>query len=747
MENRSSESGAAFLVRGYNASLWDTSFGPFSLESLTPRELDSEVNVAPNSSADLAASTPTCASQAIRASRSSIRPGIGPIFNAFTGADVTCRVPPAPRADVTVSSSTLSSIAREYTAAQYQRISSPAQHQCVGHLICPVNTADAENLGLSPVTQNPHFSCPPLPLLETRVDSGCLPPQSIPYGTLFLTQPATLSHWTSPILCPNSIDDGHFHLSARDLTTTVDAIGADGDSGSGSSPVPCNPSSWPTTHDSPLSNSAVSQNTVNDGHGRTVSTVSTHVAVQVATAPDPLSSTSKRPRTSSPMTTFPIVHYKPSGCTVTKSPRKRPAFEEVVPPAMSSKALRQVLLQDEHGNVKGAMMTFGNRIKTRAVFSEEKRQRTTQARREGVCQRCKHAKRQCDLAQQQSLYISCSHCARTRIYKNAARFPCFRAGLVDVLFFRSGPASNEPFFTRRNTVYALGDLSKPDAPARTLKLTQHIGSHQLMVYASEFDPLPGDVICYKWRDRGQLRELKIPPFCLTNIRQVQVNLFQYIASTKWAYLKSLENEDELTWMTVSAAMSYVKTRPDSLVADALDLWAISRIIEIPWEMCGSDTLGVSPVRDPTSPHYRKILIPPMMDTQLDQIAIQLILNPLRDRVVRKFEQLITPAKPEAWWEIYLSAFILLNHIERLAKHSVEHARTHTMPSKFSNIPFLEGAFHTAKSILARFHFVCNGSAPLRLDWTSPKVASMARLEPDQVEFLQRTQAMIAARGS
>lgn len=185
-------------------------------------------------------------------------------------------------------------------------------------------------------------------------------------------------------------------------------------------------------------------------------------------------------------------------------------------------------------------------------------------------------------------------------------------------------------------------------------------------------------------------------------------------------------------------------------------------------MCGADTLGVSRINDASSPHNGKIPIPPIMDTQLDQIVIQHMLNPLRATVIEKFEQLITPAKAEAWWEVYLSAFILLSHIEHLAKHSADHARTHTLPvsliahphfdehavaddvacqSKYSNIPFLESVFHTAKSILARFHFVCNGSAPLRLDWTSPKVASMAKLEPDQVQFMKRTQAMIALRGT
>ena len=170
------------------------------------------------------------------------------------------------------------------------------------------------------------------------------------------------------------------------------------------------------------------------------------------------------------------------------------------------------------------------------------------------------------------------------------------------------------------------------------------------------------------------------------------------------------------------------------------------MIEIPWEMCGDDTLGVSQINDPSSPHNGKTPIPPIIDTQLDQIIIQNILTPLRENVITKFEKLITPAKPEAWWDLYLSAFILLNHIERLARHSVFQARRHTMPGKFSNIPNLEAFFHTAKSILARFHFICNGSAPLqKLDWTASSVVAMARLGPEQVRFMQTTQVLIAEK--
>ena len=45
---------------------------------------------------------------------------------------------------------------------------------------------------------------------------------------------------------------------------------------------------------------------------------------------------------------------------------------------------------------------------------------------------------QCDIAQKDSLYVSCTLCTCTKIYKNAPRLPCFKATLGDVLFFRSG---------------------------------------------------------------------------------------------------------------------------------------------------------------------------------------------------------------------------------------------------------------------------------------------------------------------
>ncbi|KAK0645707.1 hypothetical protein B0T16DRAFT_457705 [Cercophora newfieldiana] len=455
----------------------------------------------------------------------------------------------------------------------------------------------------------------------------------------------------------------------------------------------------------------------------------------------------KKRKLKSPPPTLEIIHFRPDGSTTEDRSRKRRAKDSEAGIAGSPRTLKKVTYEDENGEMRGAMMTFGNPEHHRSRFTPEKRQETKLARREGVCSRCQGSKRKCDLALKESLYVPCTRCSTSKLYKNVSPMPCFKSVLKEVMFFRDGPAANEPFFTERFKRLTIEDISKPNVPVRNLQLTQGVG-HKLMIYASEFVPLPGDKVSLTWKDpRGNEREMRMPPFCLTNMQKVTAQVRQYIYVAKQSYLESyaMSSNDELVANTVRMAMEYAKIKSGSLVSIALDLWAVSRMIEIEWEMCGPDTLGVHRINDMTNPRNGKIPIPPMMDTQLDQIVIREVLYPLKKKFLDEFEARISPLRAEDWFDIYLASFIVLNHIERLALHSAYHARLHSMPTKFSNVPFLTNVFHTAKVILSRFHFVCNGSAPLAIDWDSPSALAMAKLDTKQITFMKETQALIKAR--
>ena len=109
---------------------------------------------------------------------------------------------------------------------------------------------------------------------------------------------------------------------------------------------------------------------------------------------------------------------------------------------------------------------------------------------------------------------------------------------------------------------------------------------------------------------------------------------------------------------------------------ALNLWTTARVIEIPWQFCGSDTLGTKPPSDPANPWFGKLRLPPMMDTQLDQIVIQEILQPLRAKILQLLDQRFRNHQPDNWFETYLTVFILLNHTSMSSKHGRRFSKTY-----------------------------------------------------------------------
>jgi hypothetical protein len=115
---------------------------------------------------------------------------------------------------------------------------------------------------------------------------------------------------------------------------------------------------------------------------------------------------------------------------------------------------------------------------------------------------------------------------------------------------------------------------------------------------------------------------------------------------------------------------------------ALRLWAVGRVIEVSWEICGENSLGINPINDPSNPWHNTVPITPLMDTQLDQIAIKAVLDPLKAEVLAKLNEKIYLARPEDWMEIYLCVFILLSHVEMLAAHSNRFARRYGMPVRY-----------------------------------------------------------------
>jgi hypothetical protein len=378
-------------------------------------------NPVANLNIDLAVNPPTCRSQAVRGAPR-VRPGTDLISTPCPGAhpqwpaQVAARHYYAPNVP-----------SRSADRSRRPSMSTPVSSAAdgfqpagpVGAANWPSFPADSEgpvNIGSLPTFGMPQPSFSPVIPLSTEFFAQLIPPPA-------------------PSLSQPSDGSSSYPLSSPNLCNAFDSFNTIANDGAFRSLNEGNTPPWP--------NALVHGTADSDCYGRASPTVSTNFATPHSVVPDSSLSRKRRPtcRSKSPSTPLAIVQYEPPNATGAKSSKKRPAPEEIAPQGMASQTLRQVPVLDDLGEVKGTMMTFGNRPKARGVFSEEKRKQTALARRKGVCPRCKRSKRQCDLAQKKSPYVSCTLCTEHKVYKNAPRHPCFKTTLADILFFRSGELS------------------------------------------------------------------------------------------------------------------------------------------------------------------------------------------------------------------------------------------------------------------------------------------------------------------
>lgn len=98
------------------------------------------------------------------------------------------------------------------------------------------------------------------------------------------------------------------------------------------------------------------------------------------------------------------------------------------------------------------------------------------------------------------------------------------------------------------------------------------------------------------------------------------------------------------------------------------------MIERPWRICGPETLGIQTVEEHGNPYAGTIPVTPMMDTQLDQILIQGVLQPLRTRLLRDLDDMVTHHRAKDFFEIFLTIFVLLCNCESRIASQISFAR-------------------------------------------------------------------------
>lgn len=109
------------------------------------------------------------------------------------------------------------------------------------------------------------------------------------------------------------------------------------------------------------------------------------------------------------------------------------------------------------------------------------------------------------------------------------------------------------------------------------------------------------------------------------------------------------------------------------------LWSATRMIERFWLITGDDMLGLPPMKQSIgpcrlNPYIEAVPVTPIMDTQLDEIAIKHVLVPLKSKLLRLLKAKFLEKKRENWYETFLVSFIILHSSEVVIGQVMDYSR-------------------------------------------------------------------------
>lgn len=401
-----------FGADGEAQSSADPTIGPFffNFDPLSTPNSDHRVDAAADPSPGPALGPHTCASQAVRPLPFTTT-RTNEAFGQFHLGNSTWPISAAQETGLPVPPSAWSGIARVHAANQTTRSVPRARTSSTGHPtsnpsvgILPTGSTDLLNWGgFTLPNSRPSVACPPPPptisaFLRSSLASG-LPHEA-------LSDPSLHSPASRPLPIPISACSEQTPLSfaeysplalrSPDFNTAFDPFSALSDDGSlGLPSIDCSTPSFSEAQ-YPISPPAeANEDTLSNDNDQGPFQVFADTALSGAVALDsPSQGSGLSKGVTENAQSLSIVQYKPGGGKGAKQSRKRSALEDLSPQGIVSQTLRRVSLEGKNGEVQGTMITFGKRIKTRAVFTKEKREQTAQARREGVCGRCRRSKRQ-----------------------------------------------------------------------------------------------------------------------------------------------------------------------------------------------------------------------------------------------------------------------------------------------------------------------------------------------------------------
>ncbi|KAF8545247.1 hypothetical protein BDD12DRAFT_161379 [Trichophaea hybrida] len=443
------------------------------------------------------------------------------------------------------------------------------------------------------------------------------------------------------------------------------------------------------------------------------------------------------------------------GALAEQSSENIPVLQRVIPPthtvvgnrrnALSyninlrkkTKVDRRLLLQNEVGRHIVFDSIVGRQCSApRARYSTSRRKEVAEVRERGACFKCRVWKRKCDLG------TPCSGCKdRPEKFSDAPPLlfssqPCFRLDLADCGFFRTKSASwKEPL--REKMSWESNDI----LPLQVQCVYRDGKGPRFPIKCRHFKPEDTDIKTRKWGPGGH-QILVIPTYCAQDINDIQKQIAHMVGTYQEHILSAVKSgtgspdTPKVMVKTIDMAMS----RQDKfhLLKPAMGIWAGSRFIAAPRSLRGKDTLGLKPIVEEDAHDLGLIPIPPMLDYQLDTIAIRWMEKTMATMLKKLWKTLISHDS-NSWFDVFLVIFILLNNLEYVYGAQLQYIQEHGAQIRETSREMLDRWEWTAQHLIFVFKYHIKkcalDEAPLFSEQFSARASDDAGLDEVARDYL------------
>ncbi|KXJ92501.1 hypothetical protein Micbo1qcDRAFT_160243 [Microdochium bolleyi] len=393
---------------------------------------------------------------------------------------------------------------------------------------------------------------------------------------------------------------------------------------------------------------------------------------------------------------------------------------------------------------------------TRSRLSPERRLQAASTRKWGACIRCYIQKIRCIPHPENPENSCCLTCASVsrESKKVIHRLPCLRLRLTEVVMFRGGGLN----LTSRWTGTAMKNLSPNDwvnNELRTLTWQLEHSPYPLQFTVKRFHPQAGDSLSRKWQDsNGQTRETRIEPFGLADIQKTANDYMAYnftysLASLNTVKQRMIGQVEDIVWRTYDEVSKLIvmterppglrgkNVNPADFLHQYVKLWfGIRNSVGSAYITENTDTLDMGPESHPDYPYGARISIPRMVSEQFYNLQYERLLVPTRKRVLEDLNRMMTGKKPDHFFTVYLTVFMLLYETSVASADRHRRAAQYAEPTYYSLPLFVEQLQFGANIVLLHWHYYKRGFNPLRTDWSSVKdKAIWSTLTMEQRQFL------------